>query len=44
MGDLLTMDAHLESGFWFFLSYCLFSISSSIVMREPAPAQARDHQ
>jgi hypothetical protein len=29
MGDLLTMDARLEEGFWFFLAYCLFSVASS---------------
>jgi paraquat-inducible protein A len=34
MGDLLTMDAQLERGFWFFLAYCLFSIVAGILMRE----------
>ena len=35
MGDLLTMDAALEPGFWYFLAYCLFAIAAGIVMREP---------
>ena len=34
MGDLLTMDAQLERGFWFFLAYCLFSIVAGSLMRE----------
>ena len=32
VGDLLTMDAQLESGFYYFLAYCLFSIAASILM------------
>lgn len=36
MGDLLTMDAQLERGFWFFLAYCLFSIAATTLLREPA--------
>lgn len=35
MGDLLIMDAQLESGFYFFLAYCLFSIAVSGLLREP---------
>lgn len=35
MGELLTMDAQLESGFWFFLAYCLFSILAGSLMRDP---------
>ncbi|KZX56841.1 hypothetical protein A3709_03410 [Halioglobus sp. HI00S01] len=33
MGDLLTMDAELESGFWFFVGYCLFSIAAGALVR-----------
>jgi len=33
MGDLLQMEARLESGFWFFLAYCLFSIGASALVR-----------
>lgn len=32
VGDLLTMDAQLEPGFYYFLAYCLFSIAASIVL------------
>jgi hypothetical protein len=35
MGDLLTMDAALEPGFWYFLAYCLFAIAAGIAMQEP---------
>jgi Paraquat-inducible protein A len=35
MGDMLTMDAQLEVGFWYFLAYCLFSIVAGGLMREP---------
>ena len=35
MGDMLTMDAQLEVGFWYFLAYCLFSILAGSLMREP---------
>ena len=35
MGDLLTMHATLEPGFWYFLCYCLFAIAAGIVMEEP---------
>ncbi|PLW67597.1 paraquat-inducible protein A [Pseudohalioglobus lutimaris] len=33
MGDMLTMDAQLEAGFWFFLAYCLFSILAGSLIR-----------
>ena len=36
MGDMLTMDASLERGFYFFLAYCLFSVAVSGLLREPA--------
>ena len=32
VGDLLTMDAQLEPGFYYFLAYCLFSIAASGLM------------
>lgn len=32
MGDLLTMDAELHSGFYFFLGYCLFSIAAGALL------------
>ncbi len=35
MGDMLTMDAQLESGFWYFLAYCLFSVMAGSLMMEP---------
>ena len=35
MGDLLTMNAALEPGFYYFLAYCLFAIAAGIVMQEP---------
>ena len=35
MGYMLTMDANLEVGFWYFLAYCLFSILAGSLMREP---------
>lgn len=40
MGDMLTMDAELERGFWFFVAYCLFSIVASSLLygRRPLPA------
>lgn len=34
MGDMLTMDAGLERGFYYFLAYCLFSIMAGALMRE----------
>jgi hypothetical protein len=39
VGDLLTMDAQLESGFYYFLAYCLFSIAASIVLSRAAGEQ-----
>lgn len=33
VGDLLIMDAQLESGFWFFLAYCLFAIAAGALLR-----------
>ncbi len=38
MGDLLTMDARLEEGFWFFLAYCLFSIASTAMVKNSTAA------
>lgn len=35
MGDLLTMHASLEPGFYYFLAYCLFAIAAGILMAEP---------
>lgn len=40
VGDMLTMYARLEPGFYYFLAYCLFAIAASSLMREPDPAQA----
>ena len=37
-GDMLTMHASLGSGFYYFLSYCLFSIVAGLVLREPLSA------
>lgn len=37
MGDLLTMHAALEPGFYYFLAYCLFSVAAGGLMREPEP-------
>ena len=34
-GDMLTMHAHLESGFYWFLAYCVFSIAAGWSLREP---------
>ena len=34
MGDMLTMNAQLEVGFWYFLAYCLFSILAGSLMNE----------
>ena len=39
MGDLLTMDAQLEAGFYYFLAYCLFSIMAGILMMEKRDEQ-----
>jgi hypothetical protein len=35
MGDLLTMHAALEPGFYYFLSYCLFAIAAGAMLEEP---------
>jgi len=35
MGDMLTMYATLESGFYYFLAYCLFAIAAGTLLREP---------
>jgi len=35
IGDMLTMYASLEPGFYYFLAYCLFSIAASSLLREP---------
>ena len=35
MGDLLTMNAALEPGFYYFLAYCLFAIAAGLAMQEP---------
>lgn len=32
MGELLIMDAQLESGFYYFLGYCLFSIAAGSLL------------
>lgn len=39
MGDMLTMTAHLEVGFYYFLAYCLFSIVAGSLMMEPRNEQ-----
>jgi hypothetical protein len=41
MGDMLTMYATLEPGFYYFLAYCLFSIAAGIAMRGPVVAQVQ---
>jgi hypothetical protein len=33
VGDLLTMSASLEPGFYYFLAYCLFSIAASSIIQ-----------
>ena len=35
VGDMLTMSASLEPGFYYFLAYCLFSIAAGSLLREP---------
>lgn len=35
MGDMLTMDARLEPGFYYFLAYCVFSIAAGSLMLAP---------
>lgn len=39
MGEMLTMEARLEPGFYYFLAYCLFSILAGSLMRESAVAK-----
>jgi hypothetical protein len=42
-GDMLTMHASLGSGFYYFLSYCLFSVVAGLMLREPlSPGADRD--
>jgi hypothetical protein len=41
MGDMLTMYASLEPGFYYFLAYCLFSIAAGMVMRGPVAANVQ---
>ena len=41
MGDMLTMYATLEPGFYYFLAYCLFSIAAGIVMPGPVAAKVQ---
>jgi len=38
VGDLLTMNASLEPGFYYFLAYCLFSIAASVMMQGKSQA------
>ncbi|GMG86930.1 paraquat-inducible protein A [Biformimicrobium ophioploci] len=35
MGQMLTLDAQLEVGFYWFLAYCLFSIASTLLIVRP---------
>ncbi len=42
VGDMLTMYASLEPGFYYFLAYCLFSIAASSLLREPAADEDRE--
>lgn len=32
VGELLIMDAQLETGFWYFVAYCIFAISAGAVL------------
>ncbi len=36
MGDMLTMHARLEPGFYYFLAYCVFSIYAGSLIQAPA--------
>ncbi|MGI2259673.1 paraquat-inducible protein A [Shewanella sp. GXUN23E] len=38
MGDLIIMNAQLQSGFWFFTGYCLFAILSSQLTKSATAA------
>ncbi|QSX30353.1 paraquat-inducible protein A [Shewanella cyperi] len=40
MGELITMHAQLEPGFWCFTGYCLFSIASNVMMAKRITSQA----
>ena len=40
MGDMLTMHAALEPGFYYFLAYCLFSVAAGTVMLKGEPQAA----
>lgn len=44
VGELLIMDAQLETGFWFFLGYCLFAIAAGglikLLAQREDPARA----
>lgn len=42
MGDLLTMHAALESGFYYFLAYCLFSVAAGIALLRPNHGESTD--
>lgn len=45
MGDMLTMHARLEPGFYYFLAYCVFSIYAGSLIQAPArsdPAPGSD--
>ncbi|MEH6591212.1 MAG: paraquat-inducible protein A [Halioglobus sp.] len=41
VGDLLIMNARLESGFYYFLAYCLFSIAAGSVLLSGAQQTER---
>jgi hypothetical protein len=41
VGDLLTMNASLEPGFYYFLAYCLFSIAASAMMQGKSQAHGQ---
>tara|TARA_R110002110_G_C13470513_1_gene720818 strand:- start:54707 stop:55315 length:609 start_codon:yes stop_codon:yes gene_type:complete len=41
MGDMLNMSATLESGFYYFLAYCLFAIGAGLLLREPDTMEHR---
>ncbi len=44
-GDLLTMNAQLEAGFYYFLAYCVFSIASAtlLIPEQRASTEAAGH-
>ena len=41
VGDLLIMDAQLESGFYYFLAYCLFSIAAGSLLLRPQKMESK---